>query len=101
MLALVLAHLVIGPVNALNGPFLHARVPSSRRATMLSFESVVAHLSVAAGAVVLGALAAGPGTAAAFTLAGVLTASAALPLLGVARVVRREGLVTSRGAPGP
>ncbi len=90
VLALVVAHLVIGPVNALNGPFLHARVPGSRRATMLSFESVVANLSVAAGAVLLGLVAEGAGTAAAFLLSGALTAAAALPLLGVARVLRRE-----------
>lgn len=88
--ALVAAHLIIGPVNALNGPFLHARVPSSRRATMLSFESVVANLSVAAGALVLGGVTGSLGTAAAFGLAGLLTGLAALPLLGVAMVLRRE-----------
>ncbi|WP_380167826.1 MFS transporter [Jannaschia sp. R86511] len=88
--ALVVAHLVIGPVNALNGPFLHARVPSNRRATMLSFESVVANLSVAAGAIALGWSVDVGGTPAAFVVAGVLTALAALPLLGVAAVLRRE-----------
>ena len=90
VLALVAAHLVIGPVNALNGPFLHARVPSSRRATMLSFESVVANLSVAAGALLLGGVTGWLGTAAAFALAGLLTCLAALPLLGVAAALRSD-----------
>lgn len=90
VLALVVAHLVVGPVNALNGPFLHARVPSGRRATLLSFEAVVANLSVAAGALVLGGVTSGLGTAAAFSLAGLLTCLAALPLVGVAAVLGRE-----------
>lgn len=92
VLALLVAHLVVGPVNALNGPFLHARVPGSRRATMLGFESVVANVSVAVGAVALGVVVDGAGTAAAFAVAGTVTALAALPLLGVAAVRRREQL---------
>lgn len=100
--ALLLAHLVIGPVNALNGPFLHARVSSAQRATLLSFESLLAHVSVAAGAVGLGVVVELAGTGAAFTVAGLLTALAALPLVGVARAVRREqpvGVGARRGPP--
>lgn len=87
---LLAAHVVIGPVNALNGPFLHARVTSQRRATLLSFESLVANISVAVGAIVLGLVSSRHGTPAAFALAGLLTATAALPLIGVARHLAQE-----------
>jgi MFS transporter, DHA1 family, tetracycline resistance protein len=104
--ALLVAHLVIGPVNALNGPYLHARVSSDRRATLLSFESLVAHLSVAAGAVLLGVVVEVGGTGPAFVVAGLLTALAALPLIGVARAARREPVPLTvptggLGTPGP
>lgn len=94
--AVVGAHLVGGPLDALLGPVVHARVGSRQRSTVLSAASLAGQLSVAVLAPTSGVLAARAGPGAAFALAGGLTALGALPLRQVARAVAQ-----GRPEPGP
>ena len=80
----VLAGFVVsGPGNALLAPLVHARVDGARRATLLSARSLLGNVAVAAAALGLGVVGGTWGTVAAFSVAGAVTALAALPLLGV------------------
>lgn len=88
VVAVLLAMTISGPVNALNGPIVHAAVGASHRATLLSVESLATQVAVAGGAVLLGAIVHAAGTVAAFTVAGLFTVAGALPLLGVSRNLR-------------
>ena len=85
VVAVLLAMTISGPVNALNGPIVHAAVSASHRATLLSVESLATQIAVAGGAVLLGAIVHSAGTVAAFTVAGLFTVAGAIPLLGVWR----------------
>ncbi|MEZ5216381.1 MAG: hypothetical protein R2715_07280 [Ilumatobacteraceae bacterium] len=82
--AVLIAMVVSGPVNALNGPIVHGAVGPEHRTTLLSIESLTTQIAVAAGAIVLGATARATGTGAAFAVAGSITALGALPMVGVA-----------------
>jgi hypothetical protein len=83
--ATVLAFVFMAPSNALLGPPLHARIDPKVRSTLLSVQSMIQQGAIAVGAVGIGGVAAIAGTPVAFLAAGLLTALAAVPLIGVAR----------------
>jgi MFS family permease len=74
----------MGITSPVRQAYLHQLVPSERRATVISFDSMVAGVGGVGGQVGLGALGEARSVGTAFVVGGVATA-AALPLFGAVR----------------
>lgn len=92
---LVLAYAVMGPVNGLQAPLLHSRVPDTRRVTLLSLESLSANVSIFFGTLVLGYIATRWGADVALASAGAMTVCAAVPMLGVRKYIGGPPTITA------
>jgi MFS family permease len=90
--ALLLLTAGLGVSSPVRSAYLHQLVPSERRATVVSFDSMVSGTGGVVGQIGLGALGQARSVATAFVVGGVLTAGA-LPFLGA---LRRMGGVQDR-----
>ena len=90
--ALLLLTAGIGVTSPVRQAYIHQLVPSERRATVISFDSMVSSAGGIGGQVGLGGLGEARSVAAAFTVGGIATA-AALPFFGA---VRRIGGAADR-----
>jgi MFS family permease len=82
--ALLLLTAGMGVTSPVRQAYLHQLVPTERRATVVSFDSMVSGVGGVGGQVGLGALGEARSISSAFVVGGVATA-AALPLLGAVR----------------
>lgn len=81
LVALLVVTASVGVTSPVHSAYLHQVVPSGQRATVVSFDSMVANTGGIGGQVGLGALGEARSVGSAFVVGGLATA-AALPLLG-------------------